>query len=144
MTSQAALGAIEKAHTTVLKHPTDEELCNFAAYWGVCLNLAQMVTKMAQDLPFTIQVISGYRSCAQETLLGEQGRPAIACDKSNHTTVPARAMDIWPGVAVTNAVKAQVGRAATFAGLRWGGGSPADPATGIPSDWNHVDLGPRQ
>lgn len=143
MTSQATLGKIYSQGVTIDPHATPQEVCSFAGYWGVCVNLAMMVHKMAGDLSYKLKVLSGYRTCAQETLLGEQGRPAIPCDRSNHTTTPARAMDLWPEIAVTDAVKAQFGRAATFAGLRWGGGSPVDPQTGIPSDWNHVDLGPR-
>lgn len=38
--------------------------------------------------------------------------------------------------------RVQFGLAANLAGLRWGGGSTVDD-TGVPSDWNHLDLGPR-
>lgn len=43
---------------------------------------------------------------------------------------------------MTNSVKARLGAEATHVGFRWGGGSPVDPETGIPSDWNHLDGGP--
>lgn len=52
-------------------------------------------------------------------------------------------VDFWVSVFATNNVKATVGSILHRQGLRWGGGSPPDPATGIPSDWNHVDTGRR-
>jgi len=41
-------------------------------------------------------------------------------------------------------MKAIWGRIAVMNGLRWGGGSRTSvEQAGIPSDWPHVDLGPR-
>lgn len=62
---------------------------------------------------------------------------------SNHTSCPATAIDVSIGFAPTNVLKATLGRVGILAGLRWGGGSPVDRQTGIPSDWNHFDIGPR-
>lgn len=117
--------------------------CVLAPRWTISLELARRLVRMAQepDLPFGLQIISGYRTCAQQEAL--QSLPCCATGRrpcSAHTTCPATAADLWPTVAVTNAVKAHFGRAAVYAGLRWGGGSPLD-GDGFPIDWNHVDLG---
>lgn len=116
--------------------------------WGISLELAQRITRMSQerDLPFGLSIISGARSCEEQNDLIRSGATTLPCCSSGarpcstHTSIPATGADLWPSVAVTNAVKAHFGRAAVFAGLRWGGGSPLD-ADGFPTDWNHVDLG---
>jgi hypothetical protein len=117
--------------------------CRLAPAWGISLELATKLVVMSgeKDLPFGLRIISGYRDCAAQFSVNpdlqccRDGRPC-----STHTTCPATGADLRPTVAVTNAVKAHVGRAAVFAGLRWGGGSPLD-SDGFPTDWNHVDLG---
>lgn len=116
---------------------------------GISLELARRLVKMAQEphLPFRLSIISGYRDCRKQDELERAGKTSLPCCSSGrrpcstHTTVPATGADLWPSVAPTSAVKAHFGRAAAFAGLRWGGGSPRD-ADGFPVDWNHVDLGP--
>lgn len=50
---------------------------------------------------------------------------------------------MWVSGFPVNQYKVELGVAAVENGLRWGGGSPRDPETGIPRDWNHVDTGPR-
>jgi len=99
---------------------------------------------MAKKAPFPIQIISGYRSPEKQRQLKYEGRPAAPVDLSTHTACPSQGADIWPGIAVTRVVQAQLGEAGVTSGLRWGGGSPVDPSTGIPSDWNHFDLGRRR
>lgn len=113
--------------------------------WGISAHLARGLELMAQELaPIPLQIISGYRTPEDQAKLRAQGRPTAPDDKSTHLTCPATGADLrLPTLATTDTTKALLGRAATFVGLRWGGGSPADPGTGIPGDWNHVDLGPR-
>lgn len=120
----------------------ETDFCQLATSWGISLQLACGLLKMASDLPFGISIISGYRSCQEQDALDslpccETG--ARPC--STHTTSPATGADLWPSVAVVQSVKAHMLRAASLAGLRLGGGSPLDE-NGYPVDWNHVDLGP--
>lgn len=119
--------------------------CVLAPRWGISLELARKLVAASsdKDLPFSLSIISGFRTCEHQAELN----PALPCCDSGrrpcstHTTCPATGADLWPSVAVTNAVKAHFGRAVVLAGLRWGGGSPKDQ-DGYPVDWNHVDLGP--
>lgn len=117
--------------------------CDIVRRWKVEPEVAIKATRMAGFLPFGVSIISGYRSPARQEELIAEGRPAAPVGLSNHTRCPATALDFRVDIAVTDIVKAEFGRVATFVGFRWGGGSPVDPDTGIPSDWNHVDLGPR-
>ena len=117
--------------------------CGLSSRWKLDPTLAQRLTAMAARAPFPVQIISGYRSPEKQRQLKYEGRPAAPVDRSTHTSCPATGADVWPGIAVTRVVQAQLGEAGTIAGLRWGGGSPVDPQTGIPSDWNHFDMGPR-
>jgi len=116
--------------------------------WGISDDLACRVMRMAyrfRELTgHELIVISGFRSCEEQNELAERGRPAAPCDVSNHVRCPATAVDliIAGSVRATRELRLNFGAAAIEAGLRWGGGSPIDD-DGIPSDWNHVDLGPR-
>jgi len=101
------------------------------------------MARLFYDGRINLSLISGYRTVDEQIALGEEGRPAADPSRSNHCVCPSRAADLWPELAITGDVKAEFGRACVMAGLRWGGGSPVDPNTGIPSDWNHVDLGRR-
>lgn len=118
--------------------------CELAERWMISYQLALRLTRLPGALPFGIQIISGYRTPQEQEELLKEGKGAAPVDVSTHTSCPATGADLWPTIAVTNVVKATFGAAVTYAGLRWGGGSPVDPETGIPVDWNHVDLGPRQ
>lgn len=90
-----------------------------------------------------VEIISGYRSRADQERLRREGRPTAPDELSTHRTCPASGVDIRVrGVLPSPDVKMKVGVAAGLAGLRWGGGSTPD-SEGIPSDWNHLDLGPR-
>jgi len=94
-------------------------------------------------MPWALTVISGYRTPEEQNALRADGRPAANNDRSTHLSCPATGADLWiVGAEVTRELKAIFGSAAQAAGLRWGGGSAPD-SDGIPSDWNHVDLGPR-
>lgn len=120
-----------------------EEQCLLGARWKIHPDLLAALMLMADILPFTITIISGHRTKERQAELSKEGRPAAPDELSTHRSCPATGADLMPTVAITNAVKASLGAAAVAAGLRWGGGSPVDRSTGIPSDWNHVDLGPR-
>lgn len=102
-----------------------------------------MIHDWEQQTRIGIQIISGFRTVAEQIELGRQGRPAADPSRSTHTTCPATGIDFRINGFVTTLMKARFGTIAVMNGLRWGGGSPVDPSTGIPSDWNHVDLGPR-
>lgn len=120
-----------------------EDWCGLARRWILDPLLAKRLVKLAAWAPFPVQIISGYRSPDKQRALRAEGRPAAPVDRSTHTSCPSTGADVWPGIAVTRVVQAELGRAGVTAGLRWGGGSPVDPQTGIPSDWNHFDNGPR-
>lgn len=124
--------------------PTPDNVAVLSDRWQISCELARRLTQLAGMLEFPIQIISGYRSPAKQRALAAEGRPTAPVDRSTHTSCPATGADVWPGIAVTRVVQARLGTQARLAGLRWGGGSPVDPGTGIPSDWNHLDLGPRR
>lgn len=122
--------------------PYETDFCGVLERWMIHPRLAQALFTIAARAPFGISIISGYRSPARQAELEAQGRPTADPNLSTHLSCPAGGADVRLDVAVTDAVKATFGRLAVEAGLRWGGGSPVDQ-NGIPSDWNHVDLGPR-
>lgn len=115
--------------------------------WGLsCLlasKLYQALIQAEQETGLSWYMVSGYRTPEYQDQLRREGRPTAPPGCSTHTTCPSTGADIGVATFPTNAIKATWGRIASEHGLRWGGGSPVDPDTGIPSDWNHVDLGPR-
>ena len=118
--------------------------CDLASWWGLSLELATRLvafTVLAGDLGLSI--ISGYRTCDEQTALGAAGRPAAPCGLSTHVSCPATGADLLTLPFPVVSVKARFLAEGRLAGLRVGGGSPVD-SLGIPSDWNHVDLGPRR
>jgi len=117
--------------------------CELSKRWGIDEEVAHRLVRGADQLEFGISIISGLRTRAEQQALRDAGRPATADFLSTHLSCPATGVDLKPTIAVTNVVRARLGAEMTFAGLRWGGGSQVDPNTGIPSDWNHFDLGPR-
>jgi len=122
-----------------------EEFCGFTARWGIAPELGRGLQRMQLHFPSTLSIISGSRTPAQQAALRDEGRPAAPDQLSTHLDCPlATGADLSTGTAPELAVKIALGLAASLAGLRWGGGSPIDPETGVPSDWNHVDLGPRR
>jgi len=125
--------------------PTDQAVCQLAARWRIAPALAYKLASMQERIPgVRLQIISGFRTRDEQVALGRAGRPTADPDVSTHTSCPATGADLrFSDLSPGNVEKAMFGEAATASGLRWGGGSPVDPATGIPSDWNHVDLGPR-
>jgi len=90
----------------------------------------------------TVTIISGFRTRTEQRGLASSGRPAARDDLSTHRSCPATGVDISLGFTPTRVQKAIWGRMVILNGLRWGGGSCVDSG-GIPSDWQHVDRGPR-
>lgn len=122
--------------------PTRSEMCKMAGDLLICPVLTEKLCAMAQILPFSFSIISGFRTRAQQLQLAREGRPAADPDVSTHCSCPATGVDCrLNGVEPGNYEKALFGEAAVRVGLRWGGGSPAPD--GIPVDWNHLDTGPR-
>lgn len=114
--------------------------------WQIDPRLACVLVEKQADIEARVgrqlEIISGYRTCAQQEALERQGRPAAPCDVSTHVSCPATGVDIRLGFAPTQAQKLICGAILVYAGLRWGGGGPVD-SDRIPVDWNHFDLGPR-
>lgn len=124
---------------------TQVDICDWASRWMVSNILANRLSMMQRDLPYPLVIISGYRTPdEQQQLIDSDDHLAAPIDRSTHTACPATGADIWTdGVTPVTSVRAAVFAAASRVGLRVGGGGPVDPETGIPVDWNHVDLGPR-
>ena len=124
-------------------HP-ETDPCALASWWGISEELSRLLivfTVGAGDLGLSI--ISGFRTCEEQEALEAAGQPAAPCDLSTHVSCPATGADLLTLPFPVVSVKARFLAEGTLAGLRVGGGSPVDSA-GIPSDWNHVDLGPRR
>ncbi len=135
--------------------PVDGEvLCDIASAWGLDPDLVARIVKARGALPFDLWIFSGKRSRAEQNALTEQGRPTADFDRSTHADVDARGcprlatgadvQPVSPGVRVSRAMTHLFGLEMFRQGLRWGGGSPVDPVTGLPSDKWHVDLGARK
>lgn len=127
-----------------LEGSTCEEL---AVSWQIHPHLAARLLYMdavfRQLVGTGLRIISGWRSMVDQERLEREGRPAARDDLSTHRSCPATGADLDVPVATVDVeTKLTFGHAARAAGLRWGGGSPVN-SYGIPSDWNHVDLGPR-
>jgi hypothetical protein len=122
---------------------TPEMICDLAVRWGIAPELAKRLFAMRADLPFGLSIRSGYRTAAEQEELRKARRQTAPDDLSTHLSCPATGADLDVHVPVTLLVKQIFGDAARNAGLRWGGGSKLD-LYDIPSDWNHVDLGPRE
>jgi len=98
-----------------------------------------------QETRHQVKIISGWRSPQEQVVLGRRGRPTAPDAVSTHRSCPATGADISLGTAATRVQKAIWGRIVTMNGLRWGGGSRVTvEGAGIPSDWQHVDMGPRR
>lgn len=122
----------------------DTDSCGLAKKWLISQKVAGQLVWMASQLPFEIRIISGFRSRESQEDLIKEGKPAAPVGLSTHCSCPATGVDLLVNVHPADQIKIEFGRVAQLAGFRWGGGSPADPVTGIPSDWNHLDLGRRQ
>lgn len=124
------------------------DACQWAERWGIDYELAEKLVVAQRNFSLDVanigfRIRSGFRSVEEQRELERAGRPTAPEDLSTHTSCPATGADLdLVGVAVTQVSKIHFGRSVVEAGLRWGGGSPVNEV-GIPSDWNHVDLGPR-
>jgi len=122
------------------------DFCDLAARWQVdpdtMARLAVSAEDYFQETRGTVQIISGFRTNAEQAALKRRGRPTAPDNLSTHRSCPATGVDISLGFAPTRIQKAIWGRIVTLNGLRWGGGGAVDEG-GIPLDWGHVDRGPR-
>jgi len=120
--------------------------CVLAHTWGVDPGVMALVFRAAELFTnFTrrpVWIISGHRTRAEQVLLRRGGRPTAADNLSTHRSCPATGVDISLGVYPGQELKLFWGQMVEINGLRWGGGTEKDPR-GIPSDWQHVDKGPR-
>ena len=126
---------------------TEASACDLAARWGVAIETVERTqaaaAAFAQETLRPVWIISGWRSQAQQGRLSRQGRPTAPDERSTHRSCPATGLDISLGTLPSNFMKATWGRFTLIHGLRWGGGGPVFES-GIPVDWQHVDLGPRR
>jgi len=124
-----------------------EEACDLADRWIVDPSVMHRLLLSAldfwQETRMPVWIISGHRTWAEQERLRMSGRPTASEETSTHRSCPATGVDISLGPAPTGPMIATWGRIVTMNGLRWGGGSRPDER-GIPSDWGHSDLGPRQ
>jgi len=124
----------------------DTDPCTIAERWTLVLELAQRLVAMATQIPFGLTIYSGFRTRDEQAALTAAGRPTAPPELSTHLACPAQGADVRMTLGAANLeLQSRVlfGHAATMAGLRWGGGGPVNEQTGIPTDWNHLDLGPR-
>jgi len=121
--------------------------CDLAARWGVDHQLIQRVqeaaVQFAAETGRDVWIISGHRTRGEQLQLQREGRPTAPDQLSTHRACPSQGIDISLGPLPVRAMKWTWGRIAILHGLRWGGGSRLDE-NGLPTDWQHVDMGPRQ
>jgi len=135
--------------------------CDISRRWIITENLARRLVRAADNFApvapdiLSVSIISGGRTPAAQDKLRREGRPTAPNHLSTHVlsdgvvprngppNCPATGADVRIGVWPTTTIKWRWLLAARQAGLRTGGGSSPDPDTGLPSDWNHVDTGPR-
>jgi len=125
---------------------TQSDPCTLAQHWGVDESVMQKVATAADlFLMLTrrpVWIISGFRTQFEQGRLARSGRPAAPDKLSTHRSCPATGVDISLGTGVPRDIILAWGNLVELNGLRWGGGSEKDER-GIPSDWQHVDAGPR-
>jgi len=119
--------------------------CVLAGTWAVDQDVMARVVRAAELYTnFTrspVWIISGSRTRWEQLQLGRGGRPTAPDELSTHRSCPATGVDISLGALPSAAKKRFWGQMVEANGLRWGGGSKM--SDGIPSDWQHVDRGPR-
>jgi len=127
--------------------------CALAARWGVSETTMRRVVQAAdlykQRTGKPVEIISGFRTDAQQDALRRSGRPTAANDLSTHLSCPATGVDISLGLGPSRFERITWGEIAMTQGLRWGGGGKLEEPVpgfplGIPVDWQHVDRGPRK
>lgn len=127
------------------REPLEGDLCALAERWRVDFRvLAKVMVAAAQFHQRTgrqVWIISGYRMAKEQSDLERAGRPTAPDALSTHRSCPATGIDVSLGAVPSRVMIAQWGELVILSGLRWGGGS--EVKDGIPSDWGHVDGGPR-
>ena len=125
---------------------TDADACDLALRWGLDFRFAEKLLLSAQDFEAetraAVTILSGYRTKAEQDRLRKRGRPAAPDGISTHRSCPATGADVSLGFAATTTIKHIWGRILFMNGLRFGGGSSLDDDL-LPTDWQHVDAGPR-
>lgn len=120
--------------------------CELAERWGVDPDVMTRLVISAEQFEAetaqAVQIISGYRTAAEQKALGRSGRPTAPDELSTHRSCPATGVDVNLGTLPIVVQKHIWGRILMLNGLRWGGGSDLDDDL-IPSDWQHLDRGPR-
>jgi len=123
------------------------DFCELSERWAVDPDVMRRAQLSAdaffQETRGTVDIISGFRTRAEQAALKRGGRPAAPDEVSTHRSCPATGVDVSLGLGPTRVQKAIWGRIAVLNGLRWGGGGEVDDG-GIPLDWGHVDRGPRR
>lgn len=124
----------------------NEIACEIRQRWKVVDTLAIRAALILLGAPSWVgrgaTIVSGFRSRAKQAELEQEGRPTAPFNRSTHTSCPATGLDFSLGAMPSRQAIRRFGVLVEAVGLRWGGGSPVGE-DGIPSDWNHVDLGPR-
>lgn len=127
---------------------TNSNACDLADRWKVSLDTMSRVWLSARDYELEtqgqrVEILSGFRTAAEQRQLSREGRPTAPDDTSTHRSCPATGVDVSLGFLPSDFQKNTWGRIVLVNGLRWGGGGPTDPDTLIPVDWPHIDRGPR-
>lgn len=127
--------------------------CTLARRWTVREDVLILVQRAARlyenDGLGKVYIISGYRTPGDQLELKRKGRPVADPSVSTHLSCPATGVDISLGWPTHNAQKLAWVTFARAVGLRAGGGSPEEIVEidgrqfRLPTDWNHVDVGPR-
>lgn len=117
--------------------------------WKVSADVMERVWLAAQDFEMAtggvrVEIISGYRTRAEQRALSRRGRPTAPDDLSTHRSCPATGLDVALGFLPSGFLKVTWGDKVFRRGLRWGGGGPTEKDSLIPLDWGHVDRGPRR
>jgi len=120
--------------------------CDIANRWSLDADFARRLVIAADQFTAEtgrgVEIISGFRTRAEQDALRQSGRPAASEETSTHRTCPATGADIRLGFLPNVTLKQIWGRDLLFQGLRFGGGSPVDDDN-LPTDWQHADAGPR-
>lgn len=109
---------------------------------SVMQRLARSAVDFEAETGRQVWIISGYRTKKEQDGLRQRGRPTADENKSTHRSCPSTGVDISLGFGPTTEMKHIWSRILFMNGLRMGGGSPIDDDL-LPTDWQHVDAGPR-
>jgi len=123
-----------------------EEVCTLAERWvvmpSVMARLHRSAKEFEEETGRAVWIVSGYRTKTEQDALRARGRPTATENRSTHRSCPSTGVDITLGFGPTTEMKHIWARILFMNGLRMGGGSPLDDDL-LPTDWQHVDEGPR-